>query len=263
MTNGEFRDRLVDGVKAVFLSEEPKKALHHLLHFAKHELGLEEEHHKFELPNWDQLFGNGSQFNFDLSEEDVAKFEATLHEIKVQLWDNKRIFEALRALALDEQLRNETLNKLHSLAGEDPKDAIYDAFKALEDKLVESEGQDNTFNMTTEEEQMFDQTFDYIKSELYDNKKIFHFIHVMVHDHETRHKVVEGIKAVMFGDEPKMAVHDFFETFADELSKVNGTAFDMSPEEEEKFDEAYDQIMAELFGKRSKIILINYLNYII
>ena len=151
MTNGEIRDGLVMHLKNIFGGEEPKKALFDLMAAFRHELGLEHGH-KFQFPDWDEIFGNGSQYNFNLTSDEMEAFEGVLGSIKHQIWDEKRIFEVARALARDEHLRHELFEKLKPIAGQEPKMAIYEAVSAINDRLIATAGNDTTFQNVTQED---------------------------------------------------------------------------------------------------------------
>lgn len=100
--------------------------------------------------------------------------------------------------------------------------------------------------------------FDYIASELYDNKKIFHLIQVVANDESVRHEIMGGLKEIIYGDEPAMAIRNFMTRFEQEVRMVNETDYDMTPEESQKFDMEYDQLMEELFAKKSIQLFIFY-----
>lgn len=63
-----------------------------------------------------------------------------------------KIFEVARALLLDQSLRNEAEELLkNTLSNPDTKEGVYQAVKAINQKLQETEGQSEQFTFSPEE----------------------------------------------------------------------------------------------------------------
>lgn len=199
------------------------------------------------------LFNNLDRFDFDLTEQEINDFESVLGEIKTQLWDNKRIFEVARAIANDDELREDfVLAKLKAIfTSNDPKNTIYETFEAFADKLRETEGMSTDFADVTEEEiQEFEDAIDHILEELFINGKIIPVVQALVGDDEIRDETLDLLMGVLFDSDAEAAVRNLVDYVTDKLSEIQETVIDFDMNEADQFKQLFDSVTFELFENR-------------
>lgn len=98
-----------------------------------------------------------SEFNFDISQEDMQKFEELLGQFKVHMWDNREIFRVIRAAFKDQAVRDELQKEVAKVfEAADKKQAIYDFFATFVARLDEVAQQESDFAMSEEENTRFE-----------------------------------------------------------------------------------------------------------
>merc|ERR1712110_77208 len=201
----------------------------------------------------DVLQNNASRFDFNLTMEEMMEFEGLVFEVKRHLYDNKRIFEVARALAQDESLRNEVMDVLKEAVGPNPKEGIYQAFVFFVDKLEATSNSSSPFNFTEEEHMRFDQTYNYIFSQLFgENRRFFMAVRAFATDKDLQREAHDAIKEILHGENPKQAVFDLLNGVQSKLEQVEDSddVFFMDEEEEKKFDRLLNAIKTELVDNR-------------
>lgn len=202
---------------------------------------------------FDSSFVEGMQFDFDLNQEEMDNFEFELGGITAQLFGDWRIFEVVRALVHDEGLRNDTLKYLKTIANDSySKSAIYEAVKAANQKLQETEGKSTEFATTDEEITKFRNVMDQIVDQLFAQKKVFIAIRALATDSNLSDTIEKGLDAIILGDDPKTALFDAATFVNDKLQQVGSVEdfFGITEEESEKFDEAFEELRVEFLEKR-------------
>lgn len=198
----------------------------------------------FDLPT------NG-EFNFDITPEDMQKFESLLGEFKQHMWDNREIFRVVRAAFNDEAVAEELKSGVKNvMESTDKKQAIYDFFHTFVMRLDEVAQEDSEFEMTEEENAHFEDLIHFIGEELFEKKRIFAVVKALVKDSQVRDMTLDHLKEVVHGDSPLKALFTFLETFKAELEKIESTEYDMNNEETKHFDGLLGDLADELFEQR-------------
>jgi len=116
----EIRDTVFAGLVDILYGDSPKEAIISLLTFIN-----------------EKLQGSLSvEEVFDVTLEEAELFDALVEELSIELFDKRKIYKIIMVLVADDQLRDESVDKITALVyGPNPKEVLFDALYFLDNIL--------------------------------------------------------------------------------------------------------------------------------
>ena len=114
----EIRETVLAGLEEILYGYNPKAAIVNLLTWINEKL---QESQSVEEA-------------FDVTLEEAELFNSAVEDLRIELFDKRKIYEVIKALLTDDQLRDQSVDKVTAIVyGPNPKEALFDALDSLSD----------------------------------------------------------------------------------------------------------------------------------